>query len=96
MSLLLCRCEHAHGVTMGVVDACEFAAGVLTLMFAASLVGVHGAIFSCRSLSILCDVIALFCCALSQSLSVSIAIVLRIGDNDIASSTTIILISEPA
>ena len=95
MSLLLCGGEHAHGVTMGVVDACEFAAGVLTLTFAASIVGVHGAIFSCRSLS-LCDVIALFCCALSQSLSVSIAIVLRIGDNDIASSTTIILVSEPA
>ena len=94
MSLLLCCCEHAHGVTMGVVDACEFAAGVWTLMFAASVVGAHGAIFGCRSLS-LCDVIALFCCALSQSLSVSIAIVLRIGDNDIVSST-IILVSEPA
>ena len=95
MSLLLCCCEHAsHGVTMGAVDACEFAGGVLTLMFAASPVGVHGAIFNCRSLS-LCDVTALFCCALSQSLSVSIAIVLRIGDNDIVSST-IILVSEPA
>ena len=95
MSLLLCCCEHAHGVAMGVADACEFAAGVFTLMFAASPVGVHGAIFSCRSLSV-CDVIVLFCCALSQSLSVSMAIVLRIGDNDNVSSTTTMLVSEPA